>query len=121
MLGTIAVLDLEIRCIVGVLPHEREIEQSVFLDIEFDHDFADAARTDQLQYTFDYAEISQVITAFVREQKFYLIETMAERCCAMLFERFPEMQRIKATIRKPAAIPTARCAAVSIERRRAQS
>jgi dihydroneopterin aldolase len=118
MLGTISIADLEVCCIVGILAHEREREQLIFLDIELDRDFTDAARTEDIEHTVNYAELSELLDAWIREQKFRLIETMAERSCALLFERWPEIQRIKLTVKKPNAIAAARHTAVSVERTR---
>ena len=116
MLGTISIADLEIRTIVGILPHERENEQNIYLDIELDRDFAEAERTEDVQHTVDYAEVSRVLSEWVQAEKFWLIETLAERGCRLLFERWPEITRAKITVKKPDAVKPARYTAVSVER-----
>ena len=116
MLGTIAVADLEIRCIVGIHPHERVEPQTLFLDVEIDHDFARAADSGDTSHTVDYSEMSEALTLMVQEGRFHLMEALAERGCRLIFERWPSVTRCRITVKKPAALPAARYAAVRVER-----
>lgn len=115
-MGIIAVQDLKVRCIVGVNPHERKVEQDLYLDLRIETDFADAARTDQLAHTVDYTAMAALLTDFIRREKFKLIETLAERACALLCAEWPQIRRCRVTIKKPGALPKARHAAVTAER-----
>lgn len=121
MLGTLHLYDLQIQCIVGIHPHERVNEQLLCLDVELDHDFAQAEATEHVNSTVDYTQVAACLTTFVQEQQFQLIETLAERGCALVFENWPEVSRCKLTVKKPAAVPAAGMIAVSVERRPAQS
>lgn len=114
--GTIRVDDLRVRCIVGILPHERENEQDILIDVEMDHDFLPAAESEDVTTTVDYAEVSSVLTDWIKEQKFQLIETMAVRGCDLILDRWPEVTRVKLTIKKPDAVEAARHTAVSFEK-----
>ena len=115
-MGIIAVQDLKVRCIVGVNPHERKVEQDLFLDLRIETDFAEAARTDQLAHTVDYVAMAGLLTEFIRREKFKLIETLAERACALLCSEWPQIRRCRVTIKKPGALPQARYAAVTAEK-----
>jgi dihydroneopterin aldolase len=115
-MGRISVQDLRVRCIVGVNPHERKVEQDLFVDLELDTDFGEAARTDHLKYTVDYTAIAALLTEWIRREQFGLIETLAERACALLCETWPQIRRCRVTIKKPAALPGAMHAAVTAER-----
>ena len=53
MTSTIEIEQLKISCIVGIYPHEREHEQTLILDLRLEHDFADAARTQEIAKTMD--------------------------------------------------------------------
>ena len=116
MLGTVFVQDLKITCIVGIYPKERELLQNLFLDVEFDLDFGDAETTEDVSHTVDYAEVSNLLESWVQEQKFQLIETLAERGCTLIFNRWPSIQRCKIKVKKPGAVPQAQYAAVMVER-----
>ncbi|MCB1282228.1 MAG: dihydroneopterin aldolase, partial [Salinibacterium sp.] len=43
MIGTISVEGLEIECIIGIHPEERDKPQVLLVDVELDRDFAAAA------------------------------------------------------------------------------
>jgi dihydroneopterin aldolase len=115
-MGIIAVQDLKVRCIVGVNLRERKVEQDLFLDLRIETDFAEAAGTDLLAHTVDYTAMAEMLTEFIRREKFKLIETLAERACALLCAEWPQIRRCRVTIKKPGALPKARHAAVTAER-----
>ena len=116
MMGTVYVQDLKITCIVGIYEKERELKQNLFLDIEMDLDFGDAANTEDVSHTVDYAHVSDAIEAWVQERKFQLIETLAEQGCQLIFDRWSSVQRCYIKVKKPAAVPQAQHAAVSVNR-----
>ncbi|MCP4872385.1 MAG: dihydroneopterin aldolase [Proteobacteria bacterium] len=118
MIGTIGLRDLKITCIVGIYDHERSAEQDLFLDVEVDHDFADAAETEHVSATIDYDLIAAALTALAQTRRYQLIETFAEHGAALLFEQHPAITRVAMEIRKPAAVPAAACSLVRIERHR---
>lgn len=115
-MGLISVQDLRVRCIVGVNPHERKIEQDLFVDLRIETDFGEAARTDHLKHTVDYTAMASLLTGWIRREKFGLIETLAERACALLCAEWPQIRRCRVTIKKPGALPGARYAAVTAEK-----
>lgn len=119
MMGTIGIEELTISCIVGILPHEREQEQTLIIDIEFDTDFSRLVSKQDIEDTVDYAETAEWLEYWIREKKFLLLETLAEQAVREIFVRYPLIQAIRLKIKKPAAIPKARAAVVSISRRRA--
>jgi 7,8-dihydroneopterin aldolase/epimerase/oxygenase len=118
MLGTVYVYDLKITCVVGIYPKERALLQNLFLDIEFDIDFEAAERTENVESTVDYAEVSNRLESWVQKEKFQLIETLAERACVLLFEEWDIIHRVKIKVKKPGAVPQAKYAAVMVERLR---
>ena len=46
---------IEVECIIGDLPEERENEQRLLVDVALDSDLEDAADSDRLDDTVDYA------------------------------------------------------------------
>lgn len=118
MFGTTGVRQLQVDCIVGIQPHEREREQPVLLDIEIDYDFAAAAASDAIGDAADYDAVVRSVTHLIQVQKFFLIETMAETVAAMLLNDTPRAHAVRLEIRKPAAVPRAQCSFVRVERTR---
>ena len=52
-MNTISIVDLEITCIIGILPDERVKEQTLLLDIYLDVDFGDSNIADDINGTID--------------------------------------------------------------------
>ena len=118
MIGTAGVKSLQIDCIVGIFEHERSTPQRVVMDIEFDYDFAAAARSEAIGDAVDYAAAAESIAGLVQQRQFQLIETMAEEVAAMLLATRSQVQAVRLEIRKPAAVPAAACSFVRVERTR---
>lgn len=118
MVGTAGLKDFHVDCIVGIYEHERQKTQPVMMDIDLDYDFAAAARSDAIEDAVDYDRVASHVTELVQRRAFQLIETMAEETAKMLFDRLPQVRRVRLEIRKPAAVPAAACSFVRVERTR---
>ena len=110
---------LQVSCVVGIYAHERGRNQPLRLDLEIDYDFAAAAGSDQIGDAIDYDHVAAGISELAEHRKFRLVETMAEELAAMLFARFSPARTVRLEIRKSEAVPTAECAFVRLERKRA--
>lgn len=116
---TVSVRDLAVRAVIGVHDWEREIEQTLVFSVEMIPSTTDvrrAAATDDLADALDYSAVAQAISAVVREGKFRLIETAAERVAERLLDDF-DLTWLRLEVRKPIA-DGAYTAAVTIERTR---
>ena len=67
MIGTTGLQGLQVDCIVGIHPHERETRQSVILDIDLDYDFASAATADTIGDAVDYSPMLTVQIERIRD------------------------------------------------------
>ena len=108
---------LEIDCVIGIYDWERSILQPVQLDIEMDFDNRKPAASDDIADTLDYKAISKRLVQYVSESSFGLVETLAERCAALVIEEFG-VARVRLKLSKPGAVRGARAVGVMIERRR---
>jgi dihydroneopterin aldolase len=118
MIGTTGLKSLQVHCIVGIHEHERQIPQTVIMDIDLDYDFAAAAGSDAIGDAVDYDRVATSVTELVQRRAFQLIETMAEETAAMLLERLAQVRTVRLEIRKPEAVPAAACSFVRVERTR---
>lgn len=84
----ILIQGLKIDAIIGILPHEREYEQPLILDITLLHPLQECARSNDLSLSINYAEVCTQVTAFVKERKAELIETLAEEICQFILDNF---------------------------------
>jgi dihydroneopterin aldolase len=116
MIGTAGLQGFRVECIVGIHPHERETPQSVLFDIDLDYDFAAAATADAIDGAVDYTAVARQVADLAVRRQFQLIETMAEESAALLLSGFPQVNRVRIEIRKPAAVPAASCSFVRVER-----
>ncbi len=82
----ILIQGLKIDAIIGILPHEREFEQPLILDITLQHPLQKCATTGDLNLSINYAQVCAQVTAFVKERKAQLIETLAEDICRFILD-----------------------------------
>jgi 7,8-dihydroneopterin aldolase/epimerase/oxygenase len=104
---TVSIRDLSVAAVIGVHPWEREIEQTLVVSVEMVPETADvrkAATSDDLADTLDYSAVAETIAAVLRDGKFRLIETAAERIAWRLLADFP-LSWLRLELRKP--IPSA--------------
>lgn len=106
---------LEIQTVIGIYDWEREIKQTVVLDIEMAYDIKKAAETDDIQYTLDYKAVSQRIISFVEQSSFFLVEKLIEEIAAIICNEF-NVPWVKITLNKRGAISSARDVGIIIER-----
>ncbi len=108
---------LEIECVIGIYDWERKIKQPIVLDIEMDSDNRRPAATDDIADTLDYKAISKRLIDFVGTSSFGLVETLAERCCAIILDEFG-VTRVRLKLSKVGAVRGAKAVGVILERHR---
>ena len=109
---------LEIECVIGIYDWERKIKQPIVLDIEMGFDNRKPAASDDIADTLDYKAVSKRLIQFVSESDFGLVETLAERCCAIILEEFG-VAEVRLKLSKVGAVRGAKAVGVILERRRA--
>ena len=109
---------LEIDCVIGIYDWERTIRQPVQLDIEMEFDNRVPAASDDIADTLDYKAVSKRLIAFVSASDFGLVETLAEKCAALILDEFG-VGHVRLKLSKPGAVRGATAVGVIIERGRA--
>ena len=109
--------ELAVECIIGFLDWERQVKQTVYLDIEAPIDCRKAAVNDDVAHTLDYKRLSKLVSAFVGASQFKLVETLADRTARLILTEF-DLPWVKLTVNKRGAIRAARDVGVIIERSR---
>lgn len=107
--------ELRIDTVIGIYDWEREIKQTVILDLEMGADVAKAAVSDHIDDTLDYKAVAKRLVEFVEQSKFQLVETLAERCASIIREEFG-VPWVRLTLNKAGAVSSARDVGVIIER-----
>jgi dihydroneopterin aldolase len=114
----VSVKDLSVRAVIGVHAWEREIEQTLLVSVDMVADARKAAVSDDLPDALDYSAVAETIAVVLREGKFRLIETAAERVAERLLADFP-VPWLRLELRKPiTSAPTSYTAVITIERTR---
>jgi 7,8-dihydroneopterin aldolase/epimerase/oxygenase len=118
MTDLVSVRDLGVAAVIGVHPWEREIEQTLVVSVEMAADVRKAAASDDLADALDYSAVAETIAAVLRDGKFRLIETAAERVAGRLLADFP-LSWLRLELRKPiTSAPSPYTAVITIERTR---
>jgi dihydroneopterin aldolase len=119
MSGHVIIERLEFRGRCGVTPEERARPQALAVDLELDCRLEAAGLSDDLVHTIDYAKVAQLVVDIGAVQESQLLETLAERLLADLFDEFP-ISRIKLWLRKlhPPISYVTRSVGINIERTR---
>jgi len=107
--------DLKIDTIIGINDWEREVRQTVSLDLEMATDIREAADSDDISQTLDYKAVAKRIIAFIEASEFLLVERMAERVSNILREEFG-VAWLRLRVSKPGAVTGAADVGVVIER-----
>jgi len=106
---------LSIQTTIGFFEWEKEIKQTLVIDLAMGWNTASAALNDELEKTLDYANISVAIERFANDNPVDLIETLAERLASYLMTQY-HIPWLKLSIGKPGAVHNAQTVGVEIER-----
>lgn len=109
--------DLRIDTVIGIYAWERELRQTVALDLELGFDNRIPAASDRIEDTLDYKAVAKRLIAFVEGSSFQLVETLAERCAELILREFP-VAFVRLKLSKPGAVRGSRAVGVRIERGR---
>ena len=109
---------LKTETIIGIYDWERQVRQTVLVDIEISADIRKAALTDSIEDTLNYKRVAKRVLAFVEASQFHLVETLAEHVAMLILEEFG-VGWVRITLSKPGAVRSSRDVGVALERDRA--
>lgn len=110
----ISVEKLTINACIGIYEHEHKILQPLLLDLLLEYDFSTASRTDAIEDTVDYAELTQTLCQRIGEKKYGLIEHVAADIVHWL-ETDYGLHQFFVKVSKPTALPNSQNVAVIID------
>ena len=103
MNGAIFVNGLVLHAYHGVMPHEAKVGQPFVLDLMLDIDLAEASRTDTLKNTVSYEQLVKTASEAFSARRYRLVEAAAGAVADAVLNRYPLVQSIRVTVRKPHA------------------
>lgn len=95
--------NLEVYAGHGVYEHEKRNGQSFFVNAVLFSDLKRAGKSDALADSTSYGDIARLISHFLREHRFQLLEAAAEDCAKEILTTFDKIDRVILEIRKPSA------------------
>ena len=107
---------LEIPALIGIYDWERRIRQTLVFDLEMGFDNRRPAASDNIEHTLNYKAVSKRLIEFVGQSDFGLVETLAERCAAIILGEFG-VSHVRLKLSKPGAVRGSKAVGVIIERR----
>ena len=107
--------DLRIDTIIGIYDWERQVKQTVSLDVEMATDIRQAAATDDIQFALNYKAVSKRLIAYVENRNALLVETLAEEITQIIRDEF-KVPWLRLRVSKPGAVRGARDVGLIIER-----
>ncbi len=84
----------------GVLQEEHRVGNRYEVDVSMHFNFDEAARTDSLALTVDYAEVYDAVKEVITQNRFYLIERLAYLIGEGVLQVQPKVQQVEVTVRK---------------------
>ncbi|MBS1200975.1 MAG: dihydroneopterin aldolase [Proteobacteria bacterium] len=109
--------ELTTETVIGIFDWEREVKQTIAIDLEMSADIRRAARSDSIKDTLNYKAVAKRVLAFTGESRFQLVETLAEEVARLVLTEF-EVDWVRVTLHKPGAIRHSKDVGVMIERSR---
>jgi len=106
---------IEVECIIGDQPEERENEQRLLVDVALDIDLEDAAESDRLDDTVDYALLVGNIREALEDAQCRLLERAAGVVADVCLSD-PRVERVTVGVRKFGSVSGLGSAEVKVTR-----
>ena len=97
----IVIENLEVFANHGVLEEENVLGQKFLVSAELEVSTRKAGISDALMLSVDYTKACKIISSFMCEHTFHLLEAVAENLALVLFANFEALNGVKITIKKP--------------------
>jgi 7,8-dihydroneopterin aldolase/epimerase/oxygenase len=116
-MDTIFIRELRLSAWVGVNPHEKMAPQTIELNIELGVPGDAVFRSGRVRDTIDYGAVAQRVRVLLADEKFGLVERLADRVAHIILDEFGAPWA-KVSVAKFGAVKEARSVGAMVERRR---
>jgi len=114
-MDVIFISDLRLDILIGVYDWERKVPQTVQLDLEIGIPDAGQPRSDRIRETIDYARVIESIKASLTQDRFLLVERLAEHLAQLVMTEF-KVPWVKVSVSKLAVEKDVKRVGITIER-----
>ena len=106
---------LKAEAIIGIYDWERQVKQTVIVDLEMNGSVRKAALSDSIDDTLNYKKVAKRVLAFIESSQYHLVETLTEQIAMLLLSEFG-LTWVRVSLSKPGAVRNSRDVGVIIER-----
>lgn len=85
----------------GVFSEENKLGQRFIIDLELFLDLNQAGQSDNLNHTINYAEVYSLCKEIVENEKYQLVEKIAQRIAQKSLDEFPMLEELMVRVIKP--------------------
>lgn len=117
-MDTIYIQGLQTLAIIGIYDWEREQRQPLIFDIEMDLPTASAAKSDDINDTVDYKQVSDEVIELVDKSRYELLESLCEAICAHILKHHKAVELVRLVVSKPQAVESTETVGLKITRGR---
>jgi len=114
-LDIVFIEDLRIETIIGIYDWEREVKQTIALDIEMAADNIKPAASENIDDALNYKAVAKRMIAFTEDSQFQLVETLSEKLVEIIMNEF-NVPWVRLKLSKLGAVTGSRSVGVIIER-----
>ncbi|HEY2811317.1 MAG TPA: dihydroneopterin aldolase [Rhabdochlamydiaceae bacterium] len=109
---TVGFEKLKVRCLIGILPHERLQEQEIVMSLKVKS--CSLLRSEEISATVDYTVLAALCKQIARSAHHGLLETLAQKILLAIAQQW-DCRYGWIRLEKPAALASAECAFVECE------
>jgi len=106
---------LKAEAIIGIYDWERQVKQTVIVDLEMNGSVRKAAISDSIDDTLNYKRVAKRVLAFIEASQYHLVEALTEQIAMLLLSEF-NLTWVRVSLSKPGAVRNSRDVGVIIER-----
>ena len=117
-MDTVFIRQLRLPAWIGLYRHEKIAPQTIEIDLEIALSGDAVFKTGKVGDTIDYGVVVEHLRALLANERFGLVESLAERIADLILEDF-KSPRVKVSVAKLGVLREAKQVGVTIERSRA--
>ena len=107
--------DLQVETVIGIFDWEREIKQTISINLEMEFDISKAAESDDINDSLDYKKVSKRIISLCEKADSYLVENLIEKIAQVVLKEFP-VSKVTVSLEKPGALRGSKSVGIKITR-----
>ena len=107
--------DLQVETVIGIFDWEREIKQTISINLEMEFDISKAAKSDDINDSLDYKKVTKRIISLCEKANSYLVENLIEKIAQVVLKEFP-VSKVTVSLEKPGALRGSKSVGIKITR-----